>query len=105
SSTRASAMPELELDSSGALPADMPGPWRALWRAYSRSRGALVGFAVIVVLVLLAAFAAWVAPHSPTEQYRDATLAPPVWSNGGSAAFVLGTDPVGRDILSRLLYG
>jgi dipeptide transport system permease protein len=83
----------------------MPGPWRELWRAYSRSRGALVGLAVIVVLVLLAAFAAWVAPHSPTEQYRDATLAPPAWSSGGSLTFILGTDPVGRDILSRLIYG
>jgi len=57
------------------------------------------------MLVLLAVLASWVAPHSPVEQYRDATLSPPVWSEGGSAKFVLGTDPVGRDILSRLIYG
>jgi len=98
-------MPELELDSPAQLGVIIPGRWRELWRAYSRSRGALVGLAVIVALVLLATFAAWVAPHSPTEQYRDATLAPPMWSDGGSPNFILGTDPVGRDMLSRLIYG
>jgi dipeptide transport system permease protein len=98
-------MPEVELDTPAGLEGAAPGPLRELWSAYARSRGALVGLAVIVVLVLLAAFAAWVAPHSPTEQYRDATLSPPAWDSGGSAMFLLGTDPVGRDILSRLIYG
>jgi dipeptide transport system permease protein len=46
-----------------------------------------------------------VAPHPPNEQYRDFTLAPPAWSDGGSMRFLLGTDPVGRDILSRLIFG
>ncbi len=46
-----------------------------------------------------------VAPHSPLEQFRDAVMAPPVWSEGGSWRFVLGTDGLGRDMLSRLMYG
>ena len=46
-----------------------------------------------------------IAPHSPNEQFRDFTLAPPAWHDGGSARFLLGTDPVGRDILSRLIHG
>ena len=80
-------------------------PARELWRSYSQSRGALLGLAIVVALVLLAIFADVVAPHPPGEQYRDFTLAPPAWQDGGSARFVLGTDPVGRDMLSRLIHG
>ncbi len=60
---------------------------------------------MIVGLVLVAVFADVVAPHAPNEQFRDAFLVPPVWHEGGSIAFPLGTDAVGRDILSRLIYG
>ena len=81
------------------------GPLAEFWRAYAQSRGALLGLAVAVVLVLLAAFAGVIAPHSPYEQFRDATLAPPAWEPGSDPRFLLGTDPVGRDILSRLIYG
>jgi dipeptide transport system permease protein len=45
-----------------------------------------------------------VAPYSPIEQYRDHLLTPPAWLDG-SSAFLLGTDELGRDILSRLIYG
>jgi len=82
-----------------------PGPLREFWQSYSKSRGALIGLALIVALIFLAVFANAVAPHSPYEQYRDFTLAPPVWHEGGSWQFILGTDPVGRDILSRLIHG
>ncbi len=82
-----------------------PGPLHEFWQAYSKSRGALIGLALIVVLIFLALFANAVAPHSPYEQYRDFTLAPPVWHDGGSWQFTLGTDAVGRDILSRLIHG
>jgi dipeptide transport system permease protein len=86
-------------------PAATPGPLREFWRSYRQNRGALLGLALIATLCFLALGAGWVAPHSPTEQFRDATLAPPAWHSGGSARFLLGTDPVGRDILSRLIYG
>ena len=46
-----------------------------------------------------------IAPHSPFEQYRNAVLLPPAWLEGGNWSYPLGTDPVGRDILSRLIYG
>ena len=82
-----------------------PQPLRELWNDFRRNRGAVIGLAIIVVLVLLALFADVVAPHSPIEQFRDATLAPPMWQAGGSSKFVLGTDPVGRDMLSRLIHG
>ena len=57
------------------------------------------------MLIVLAAGADVIAPYPPNEQYRDYTLAPPVWHDGGTAKFILGTDPVGRDILSRLIHG
>jgi dipeptide transport system permease protein len=81
------------------------GPWREFWSSLSQSRGALIGLAAIVALIVLALGADWIAPHPPNEQYRDFTLLPPFWNDGGDARFLLGTDPLGRDILSRLIHG
>jgi len=75
------------------------------WHYFSENRGAVVGLFVFVSLALIAIFAPLIAPHSPTQQYRDALLHPPFWAEGGGATFLLGTDAVGRDILSRLIYG
>ncbi|MDQ2704618.1 MAG: ABC transporter permease subunit [Pseudomonadota bacterium] len=75
------------------------------WYYFSENRGAVIGLFVFLFLILLAIFAPLVAPHAPNEQYRDAVLVPPFWQDGGSTAFLLGTDPVGRDILSRLIFG
>jgi dipeptide transport system permease protein len=87
------------------VPPAVPGTLREFWLAYTQSRGAIIGFALIVVLVVLAIGANVIAPHSPYEQFREFTLAPPAWYDGGSSRFLLGTDPVGRDILSRLIHG
>ncbi|MFG6081376.1 ABC transporter permease subunit [Paracoccus litorisediminis] len=78
---------------------------KEFWFYFSQNRGAVVGLAVFVLLVLTALFAVWIAPHDPTHQYRDALLVPPFWQEGGRAEFLLGTDAVGRDMLSRLIYG
>jgi dipeptide transport system permease protein len=82
-----------------------PEPLKEFWRALAQSRGSMIGLAVIAALIFIALTANWIAPHPPFEQYRDSTLQPPVWSAGGDWRFVLGTDPLGRDILTRLLYG
>ena len=81
------------------------GPLREFWNAYSQSRGALIGLALVLALVLIALGADVIAPHPPNEQFRDFTLTPPAWQEGGTARFLLGTDPVGRDVLSRLIHG
>ncbi|WP_425010657.1 ABC transporter permease subunit [Paracoccus alkanivorans] len=75
------------------------------WFYFRQNRGAVVGLAVFVLLVLIAIFAPLLAPHSPTTQYRDLLLVPPIWQEGGHEGYILGTDAVGRDILSRLIYG
>lgn len=75
------------------------------WFYFSRNKGAVVGLAIFLLMVFTALFADWLAPHNPTVQYRDALLLPPAWLDGGRSEFLLGTDPVGRDILSRLIKG
>ena len=79
-------------------------PFRAFWSAFCENRGALVGLGIIGLIVFAAVFADWIAPHSLSEQYRDSVRLPPVFA-GGSWKFLLGTDGVGRDTLSRLIYG
>ncbi len=65
------------------------------------SPGASAGFVVLAILVTMATAAPLIAPHGPAEQFRESFLAPPFQQ----AAFPLGTDSLGRDMLSRLIYG
>jgi len=75
------------------------------WYYFSENKGAVIGLWVFSALVLIALFAPLIAPHEPYQQYRDAFLLPPVWQEGGNWSYLLGTDAVGRDLLSRLIYG
>jgi dipeptide transport system permease protein len=75
------------------------------WSYFSENRGAVAGLVVFIGLCLVAVLADLIAPHGPTVQYRDALLQPPVWQAGGDWRFLLGTDAVGRDMLSRLIHG
>lgn len=78
---------------------------REFWHYFSENRGAVIGLWVFVALVLIAVFAPLIAPHDPIEQVRDALLKPPSWTAKGDPHYLLGTDAVGRDILSRLIFG
>ncbi len=75
------------------------------WFYFSENKGAVIGLWVFLALVVLAILAPLIAPHAPNAQYREAVLVPPFWQEGGRAAYLRGTDQVGRDMLSRLLYG
>ncbi|MDI6025463.1 ABC transporter permease subunit [Corticibacterium sp. UT-5YL-CI-8] len=75
------------------------------WYYFSENRGAVMGFWVFLLLVVIALLAPVIAPHQPNEQFRDAVLVPPFWAEGGRLSFLLGTDQLGRDMLSRLIYG
>ncbi|MFC0322529.1 dipeptide ABC transporter permease DppC [Gallibacterium melopsittaci] len=80
-------------------------PLQEFWFNFSRNKGAVVGLGYIVIIFLISVFADVIAPHDPITQVRDAFLLPPAWIDGGTWNHILGTDDVGRDILSRLIYG
>jgi dipeptide transport system permease protein len=86
-------------------PQTPPSPLREFSAAFAANRGALIAFAVFAAVVLGAVFAPLLAPHDPVQQFRDHMLTPPVWQAGGLAMFPLGTDELGRCMLSRLLFG
>jgi peptide/nickel transport system permease protein len=69
------------------------------------SRLPWTSFVIIGVMVIVALLAPVLAPHSPTEQSLPDKLKPPAWQEGGSSKYLLGTDTLGRDMLSRLIYG
>jgi dipeptide transport system permease protein len=75
------------------------------WHYFSQNRAAVIGLLVFVALMLMAIFAPAIAPHDPDQQFRQNLLQPPAWEDGGSWQFILGTDDVGRDMLSRLIFG
>lgn len=74
-------------------------------RGLLNSRTATAGAVILICLVVLAAFAPLIAPHDPAKQDLRARLAPPAWVAKGGITHLLGTDQLGRDILSRVIYG
>ncbi len=82
-----------------------PHPVREFWTYFSANRGAVAGLVVIVLVLLCALFAPLIAPHEPNLTNNAVFLKPPFWQEGGSLSYPLGTDAIGRDILSRLLFG
>jgi len=75
------------------------GPWRRAWRRLCRRPGALLGLAVVLGFIVLAVFAPWLAPHDPVATSWSAIRKAP------SAQFWFGTDEVGRDVFSRVVWG
>lgn len=100
----------LQLSAAGmpnpSIELDQP-PTRAVlvWASLGANKGAWVGCAIIVALVTMALAADLISPHSPYRQFHDAMLRPPVWQAAGSWQFPLGTDALGRDVLSRIAHG
>lgn len=82
-----------------------PGALRAFWTAFSENRGAVIGLVIVSLVVLTAIFAPMLAPYDPLEQVKGATRLPPFWVERADPRFWLGTDAVGRDMLSRLMFG
>ncbi|ALE58271.1 ABC transporter permease [Paraburkholderia sp. RL17-368-BIF-A] len=70
------------------------------WRRFAGNPLSVFGFAILMVLVIVAIIGPWIAPHDPLRQVLSDRLLPP-----GSASHWLGTDQLGRDILSRIIYG
>ena len=66
---------------------------------------AVFGLIVLGLMLLAAVFAPWLSPHDPLEQDLLSSFLPPSWQANGDPVFLLGTDNLGRDIVSRLIYG
>ena len=81
------------------------GPLREFWGYFSANHGAVAGLVFIVAVLLVAAFANVIAPYPPDLTNNAVFLKPPAWQAGGSWAYPLGTDAIGRDMLSRLIFG
>lgn len=90
-------------DGTDALVASEPR--RVLWRRIRNHKALVFGFFILAALALLALLAPVVAPHDPYAQSLSQRLMPPVWDANGTWQHILGTDHLGRDYLSRLLYG
>ncbi len=75
------------------------------WRKLIRSPAAMAGVVVLAIVVVTAVGAPWAAPHDPARQNLIRRFSPPVWAPGGSMTYPLGTDQVGRDVLSRVIHG
>ncbi len=72
---------------------------------FRKHRLGLVGLVLTILLVLVAIMAPYIAPYDPYDQDIMKRFTPPVWHEGGSTEHILGTDHVGRDLLSRVIYG
>ncbi|MCG7563776.1 MULTISPECIES: ABC transporter permease subunit [Pseudoalteromonas] len=80
-------------------------PLSRLWRKFKANHPALVGLWLFIALTLLALLAPLLAPYGIDQQHADALLLPPSWHDEGNVNFILGTDDLGRDVLSRLMRG
>lgn len=102
-----------EAPAQGGRDAGEPRQWVSArqFRHWRRNRGGsgtvvpILCGTVVAVAVVGAVAAPWLTPHDPTVGLLENRLLPPAWSHGGDAEFLLGTDPNGRDVLTRLLYG
>jgi dipeptide transport system permease protein len=91
---------------AGTAPAAAPpSDLAAFWHDFRRNTGAVIGLIIILIVTALAVFAPLIAPHHPDRTDSTAFLRPPVWQDGGSWSYLLGTDAIGRDLLSRLIWG
>jgi peptide/nickel transport system permease protein len=82
-----------------------PSTWRAVLRALRRNKVAMGAVAILVLVVLVGILAPWIAPYDPSAQHLVNRLKPPVWLSGSADGHLLGTDHLGRDVFSRVLYG
>ncbi|AEF56267.1 ABC transporter permease [Marinomonas posidonica] len=102
-STSSSPVSELSGPEASGLP--VVPEWRRALNKFLGHRGLFIGSVILGVIVLAAIFAPWLAPHDPYVQNISQRMIPPIWHEKGTWEHILGTDKLGRDYLSRLLYG
>ena len=101
----ASAPTKLALANLEDAPIQTPSAGQAALRRLLRLRWGLAAGGILLLIVACSALAPWIAPQDPLAVNIRHRLAPPAWMEGGTTQHLLGTDPVGRDLLSRMIYG
>ncbi|MDG1733079.1 MAG: ABC transporter permease subunit [Thalassotalea sp.] len=86
------------------LEEEFPSPILQLWHTFKKTPVAIIGLSCYLFLVFLAVFGQFITPHSAVA-IGDSLLIPPAWSDEGNLSYLLGTDDLGRDMLSRLIHG
>ena len=84
---------------------EFPSPLMQLWFHFRQSPVVKIGFGCFLFLCFLAIFSSLISPYSPVENHLDSLLLPPAWDDNGDVSYLLGTDNLGRDMLSRLIHG
>lgn len=84
---------------------DRPSFWATARRSLGRNRAGLFGLLTVTLVFVTAVAAPLLAPHDPIDQDLQLRLLPPGWIEGGDWTYPLGTDQLGRDILSRVIFG
>jgi ABC-type dipeptide/oligopeptide/nickel transport system permease subunit len=79
--------------------------FKRFWKLYRKNRAAVIGLILTIIFLVMAIFAPFIAPRDPNTGKLTERLSPPFWMEGGSTRHLLGTDSLGRDILSRVIYG
>ncbi|RUO38255.1 peptide ABC transporter permease [Aliidiomarina shirensis] len=82
-----------------------PSPLERVWLEFNRNPLARAALYIIIFILILCIFGPWLTPYGPNEQILDAISLPPAWSDDGNIRFLLGTDELGRDMVTRIIYG
>ncbi len=82
-----------------------PSPFQQTWMEFKKSHMAMIGLVLFAIFILLLLFAPVLAPYSPDQQDTESLLLQPAWDPRGTFSYLFGTDSLGRDILSRVIYG
>ena len=89
----------------GGRPHELYSAAKGMGRELWQDKAGFIGMVVLLALILMAIFAPLIAPHDPAGQNLLVKFTPPVWETGGTWLYPLGTDNLGRDVLSRMMHG
>jgi len=84
---------------------EFPSPLMQLWYIFKQNPMVMLAFGSYLALAILAIFSPIITPFSSSESHLEHILLPPAWNDEGNVSFLLGTDKLGRDILSMLMHG
>jgi ABC-type dipeptide/oligopeptide/nickel transport system permease subunit len=105
------AQPDKVLPNIAKLNVRGRGPWNEAWGRFLRNKASIIGLVIVSFFLLLTGFASLVAPHNPLQLHSGKSFLPPAWveksstNKVGQQEFIFGTDTLGRDVLSRVIYG